>query len=209
MIEHAIENDFDIARMRFFDETEKERVRAGPLPRARLVRFVRNAQSVAARIWAEVVIDMMKRGRVILVRAAAIEDGIEIDRVDVEAGEIVQTVDHALHVAAVTPRENHVIEIRTAALFPRLKFVPIRSPRRDLPVGIVFDARIFRSGIVRRIAVAKALGKDLIPHRAFAPFRNVHSARRRLSAGEDEADCKEKREVAQEGFLYKKTGKER
>ena len=77
-------------------------------------------------------------------------------------------LDHSLEVAAISPELRVVVEVLARCALPRLEGVPVGRPRRDAPVGTdrVVRPRALHVGgsrVVRRVSVAEALGKDLVP----------------------------------------------
>src|SRR5690606_24664550 len=95
-----------------------------------------------------------------------VEDGVEVERVDAERVEVVELVDDALEVAAVTPVEDAVlVEVLAARGLPAGAGVPVRSPRRHGPgPGHALDGELQRGArrVVTRVAVAEALGEELV-----------------------------------------------
>src|SRR5207249_283843 len=75
----------------------------------------------------------------------------------------------ALHVPAIAPPPDvspALVKVFLPRLLARLVLPPIRLPANHVLV-------VFVSGIVRGVAVAEALGEDLIPHRALGPRRRL------------------------------------
>ncbi len=105
---------------------------------------------------------------------SAVEEGIEVDGVDAEVGEVVEFVEDALEVAAVTAVENRFKE--GFAGFPGgVSFIPLVSPWGEFPCGGdgVGEFEGIVGGVVAGVAVAEAFGEDLIPDGVLSPLGDV------------------------------------
>jgi hypothetical protein len=107
---------------------------------------------------------------------AAVENRVELDRGNAEFLEVVEFVDHALQVTAVTAMKDAIfVETVTDGLLPLVADKVVPGPWRHPPpadIGKVhFEGLAGR--VVGRIAVAEAFRENLIPDRRLAPFRHV------------------------------------
>ena len=99
---------------------------------------------------------------VVLVQRSRIKQRIEIDGVDAEIAEVIQFVQDALQIAAVTAIQNTVaIKVRPEFLFPFVARVPVAGPRGRPPIRAGADRKFERlaSGIVLRSPLQKRSGK--------------------------------------------------
>ena len=99
MIEHPVEDDLHAAIVHLAYEPEQERICRGPLPCSRISRILRRPDGpVSIWIRAEVVVNVVVEGCVVLVEGRRFENGVEIDGVDAEVLQVVQLIDDALQV---------------------------------------------------------------------------------------------------------------
>src|SRR3954452_1633252 len=98
------------------EQLEKQLVGGGPLPARGGACFRRHQLEVARRIGAKMWIDVMEGAAVVFVKRAGVKDGIEINGVDSQLGQVVELVDHTLQVATVAAIEDTVFEKVRAAL---------------------------------------------------------------------------------------------
>ncbi len=166
VVEDAVDDDAHPARVRLLDEREEQAVRRRHVPRRRVARLQFHQRKIALGVGPEVRVDVVEGVAVVLVHRPGVEDGVEIQRVDTQILEVVELVNDALEVAAVAPVEDAVlVELRPHRLFPAVARVPVARPRRDTPAFARHDGRFQTRarGVVRWVAVAEALGEDLVP----------------------------------------------
>ena len=123
-------------------------------------------------------VDVVERVAVVLVERAGVEDGVEVDRVDAEVVEVVELVDHALQVAAVAPVEDAVlVEVRRRARSPSRRGRTSRSVHGVTAQALrhAVDGELERGArrVVRRVAVAEALGEELVEDGVGGPCGDV------------------------------------
>jgi hypothetical protein len=126
---------------------------------------------------------VVEEGRVVLVQRRGLEDRVQVDRVHPQRLDVVELLEDALEVPAVAPDVGVPEEVMAVRLLPGLQQVPIRGPGGYPPVAERLvgprPPEVCRFGIVPRIAVAEALGEDLVPDRVRGPGRRSDPHRRR------------------------------
>ena len=101
MIENSVNNDTQFAAMRFADQFQEQLVRTAPGPGGSREILALHQLRIAGAIGAEVVIHMVKARPVIFVMAESLENRVEINGVDSQAGQVIQLVDQAPQIPAV------------------------------------------------------------------------------------------------------------
>ena len=175
VVENAVEDDPHAAPVRLGNQIEEKLVGGRPLPCGRILRLGRDDFQVALRIRTEPRVDMVETERVIFVVRTGPEDGIQINGVDPEVAQVIELVDDALDVAAIAPFPGRSVKIRSPRLLPSVARIPVRGPGAH-PPGLrcpFFSAEAVAHRVVGRIAIAEALGKNLIPDRFGLPRLRV------------------------------------
>ena len=117
---------------------------------------------------------MMERIAVVFVERPGPEHGIEINNIDAERIQIREPVDYALQITSISAVKNRFIEFVRNLIFPIVAGVPVAGPVGDCPGGRnltgVFER--FAGRIVRRVAVAKTFGENLIDDGLGRPGRH-------------------------------------
>ena len=171
MVEHAVEDDADAALVRLINHLQGQLIGLGPHPGFRVARVFGGHQgAVAFRIGAEIRVDVVVAGAIVFVVGRRIEDRIQVDGVDAEILQVIELVDDALDITAITPALHVLPQLRFAiGFFVILQLIPIAAPRVHAPLlrwrhrigaGDVGDGRV-----VRRVAIAVPVREDLIPDR--------------------------------------------
>ena len=131
VIEHAVNDHAHPPAVRLRDHAHEELVRRRPLPGRRIAaRLLFDQRDVAMHIGAEIRVYVMIAVTIVFVQRPRKKERVKIKRVHAEFGKVVQLVEHALQVAAVSPVEHAVLEkIRPDFLLPFVARIPIRRPR--------------------------------------------------------------------------------
>ena len=128
VVEDAVHDDAHPALPRLLHQLEEQQIPRRPLPRGRILRFLRDQSQIPRRIRTEPRIDVMKTGRVVFVVGTGEKHRVQIQRVDPEILQVVELVDDALQVPAVAPFAHRPIKILPAGLLPCIPRIPVRSP---------------------------------------------------------------------------------
>ena len=80
-------------------------------------------------------------------------------------------IDDALKIAPVSAETVGGVNIGAEFFFPIFQGVPLFGPRHDFPIGfgLIGDAGVVGGGIILGVAVAEALGKNLVPDGFLGP----------------------------------------
>ena len=164
VIEDAVEDHLEPHRVGLGDEVEEELVGLRPGPRRGIVGLGFPG-FLDVSLESEVVVDVAIVGGVVLVHRIGFEHRIEIDRIDAQRPHVRQRLDQALHIPAVATLPDvpfALVKVFVAGLFAGLRLPPVGLPADEIFVRFV-------GGIVVRIAIAEALGEDLVPDGVFGP----------------------------------------
>ena len=177
MVEHAVEDDAHAARMRLGNQLEHQPVGAGPDPGGGVVGHLqRHQRAVARRVGAKVGVYVVQRGGVVLVVRWRVEHRVQVQRVHAQLLQVRQALQDAGNVAAVAPVGQVVLQRLAAGALPGLQCVPVAGPGVGAPAGVQRAAmqralQALGRGVVAQVAVAKALGEDLVPDGVAGPLR--------------------------------------
>ena len=129
MVENPIDDDAHLPAVGFADEFQEQPVGCTPAPSGRIGGIFGGEQSgIAGGIRTEMTVDMMVSRRAIFVERRGVEDRIEVQGIDAQIFQVIESVENALKVASVAAELGVVVEVFSAGLLPRLECVPVGSP---------------------------------------------------------------------------------